>query len=262
MRSASTDARQAAARRSEGGPAPRRPVRRVPGGALGARRVRVARRRSGCGGRRCAPTSLRCSPLGRAAKLAARAALAPLGQSPRVRGTKRASRTAPEAALLGAAEVAPPRNPYAACAQRAARRAPHRTPGRRPALAAARCRLPLDGDGLSCGLPLGCAGAGCCPPRERVESAANARLPRISINASAGTGDIVRFARISAGGTLRFVENARVPPISACAEDASARAGRASACPLNASGGLATRRRAPAPLLRTARAFARVGFTS
>jgi hypothetical protein len=58
-------------------------VRRAHG--LGARRPvaaeRFARRRSDCGGRRCAPTSLRCSSRGRAAELAARAARAPLRQT-------------------------------------------------------------------------------------------------------------------------------------------------------------------------------------
>ena len=44
-----------------------------------------------------------------AAKLATLASRAPLGQSPRVRETKRASRADPEAALLGAADIAPPR---------------------------------------------------------------------------------------------------------------------------------------------------------
>jgi len=48
-----------------------------------------------------------------AAKLAALAARAPLEQSPRVRSTMRASRADPEAALLGAAEVAPIARPHA-----------------------------------------------------------------------------------------------------------------------------------------------------
>jgi hypothetical protein len=61
------------------------------------------------GGRCFAPTALRCSPRGRAAKLAALATRAPLRQSPRVRSTKRASRADPEAALLGAADIAPKR---------------------------------------------------------------------------------------------------------------------------------------------------------
>jgi hypothetical protein len=67
-----------------------------------------ARRGDNYAGRCCAPTSLRCSPRGRAAKLAALASRAALGQSPRVRGTKRASRADPEAALLGAADIASP----------------------------------------------------------------------------------------------------------------------------------------------------------
>jgi len=63
------------------------PCGRPAPGALRARRrpmavgAGFARRRSCCGGRRCAPTSLRCSPRGRAAELAARASLAPLEQT-------------------------------------------------------------------------------------------------------------------------------------------------------------------------------------
>jgi len=68
------------------------------------------------GGRCFAPTSLRCSPRGRAAKLAALATRAPLKQSPRVRCTKRASRADPEAALLGAADIAPRHARPAHCA--------------------------------------------------------------------------------------------------------------------------------------------------
>ena len=67
-----------------------------------------ARRGDNYAGRCCAPTSLRCSPRGRAAKLAALASRAPLGQSPRVRSTKRASRADPEVALLGGADIALP----------------------------------------------------------------------------------------------------------------------------------------------------------
>ncbi len=66
-----------------------------------------AARGDGCGGRCCAPTALRCSPRGRAAKLATLASRAALGQSPRVRSTKRAARADPEAALLGAADITP-----------------------------------------------------------------------------------------------------------------------------------------------------------
>jgi len=68
------------------------------------------------GGRCSAPTSLRGSPRGRAAKLAALATRAPLKQSPRVRSTKRASRADPEAALLGAANIAPRHARPAHCA--------------------------------------------------------------------------------------------------------------------------------------------------
>jgi len=71
------------------------------------RRWRGAGRCAGRGGRCFAPTTLRCSPRGRAAKLAALAARAPLGHSPRVRSTKRAARADPGAALLGAADIAP-----------------------------------------------------------------------------------------------------------------------------------------------------------
>ena len=67
-----------------------------------------AGRGAGRGGRCCAPTALRSSPRGRAAKLATLAARAALGQSPRVRSTKRAARADPEAALLGAADSAAP----------------------------------------------------------------------------------------------------------------------------------------------------------
>ena len=83
-----------------------------------------AARGDGYGGRCCAPTALRCSPRGRAAKLAALATRAPLGQSPRVRGTKRAARADPEAALLGAADIAPRTCPP--------RRPPRAAPGLRP----------------------------------------------------------------------------------------------------------------------------------
>ncbi len=82
-----------------------------PGG--GVTRAGWALRGDDDGGRCFAPTPLRCSPRGRAAKLAALATRAPLKQSPRVRGTKRASRAAPEAALLGATDIAPQRPPRA-----------------------------------------------------------------------------------------------------------------------------------------------------
>jgi len=74
----------------------------------GAARPGCARRGDNCAGRCCAPTSLCCSPRGRAAKLASLASRAPLGQSPRVGSTKRAARADPEAALLGGADIAPP----------------------------------------------------------------------------------------------------------------------------------------------------------
>jgi len=98
-----------------------------------------ARRGAHCGGRCCAPTALRGSPRGRAAKLAALATRAPLEQSPRVRSTKRASRADPGAALLGAADIA------------AARRAPPPPSPLRPGephgrplrLTPARCRIAL-----------------------------------------------------------------------------------------------------------------------
>src|SRR5215470_2582531 len=51
-------------------------------------------------GRGKTPTPLRCSVRGRAAKLAALTAFAPLKHSRRVRGTKRAARAAPGPALL------------------------------------------------------------------------------------------------------------------------------------------------------------------
>jgi len=120
----SARSRQAAAGRGLAGPG-------APG--RGAAGVGGATRGNGCGGRCCAPTALRGSLRGRAAKLATLAARAPLGQSPRVRGTKRAARADPEAALLGAADIA-------ACGAAHARRAP---PGRtRPGQAPARGRLP------------------------------------------------------------------------------------------------------------------------
>ena len=78
--------------------------------------ARVARPGSVCAGTppgRWRQRSVRCtdSPAllasgSGAAKLAALAARAPLGQSPRVGNTKRAARADPEAALLGAAEIA------------------------------------------------------------------------------------------------------------------------------------------------------------
>ncbi len=107
-------------------------------------RLRCARCGSDCGDRRCAPTPLRCSSRGRAAKLTSRASLAPFGHSPRVRSTKRASRAAPETPLLGAAEVAAPgaAQPVRAVSARA-------TPPRgvrRPARPAAACRSSVCGD--------------------------------------------------------------------------------------------------------------------
>ena len=81
------------------------------------------------GGRCFAPTALRCSPRGRAAKLAALASRAPLRQSPRVRSTRRASRADPEAALLGAADTARP--------------GPTHGRPRRSRRTAAPCRMPL-----------------------------------------------------------------------------------------------------------------------
>jgi len=59
-------------------------------------------------GLRFAPTSLRCSRRGRAAKLAALTAFVALEQSRRVRRTKRATRADPGTALLAAPQVAHP----------------------------------------------------------------------------------------------------------------------------------------------------------
>jgi len=108
------------------------------------RRWRGAGRCAGRGGRCCAPTALCCSPRGRAAKLAALASRAPLGQSPRVRSTKRAARADPGAALLGAADIAParPAPPPQGVRRRLAPR-PFRPRGARPGDALARCHLPL-----------------------------------------------------------------------------------------------------------------------
>ena len=69
-----------------------------------------------CGGRRCAPTPLRCSARGRAAELAAFAALTTLKQLRRVRSRSALARADPGPALLVATEIAPtgyrlPRSP-------------------------------------------------------------------------------------------------------------------------------------------------------
>jgi hypothetical protein len=63
--------------------------------------------RSAVGGRRCAPTALCCSVPRPAAKLAARAALAPLRQLPRVSSRSALARAAASPALLGAAHSLP-----------------------------------------------------------------------------------------------------------------------------------------------------------
>jgi len=63
-------------------------------------------------------------------------------KSPRVRGTKRATRADPEAALLGAAEVAPPGEALARPLACAALGAPSALRG--AAVGPARCRLPLE----------------------------------------------------------------------------------------------------------------------
>jgi hypothetical protein len=60
-----------------------------------------------CGGRRCAPTSLRCSPSSRAAELAAFASLSTLKQLRRVSSRCALTRADSRAALLAAPEFAP-----------------------------------------------------------------------------------------------------------------------------------------------------------
>jgi len=184
-----------------------------------AQRPCQAGRGDGCGGRCCAPTSLRCSSRGRAAKLAALASRAPLGQSPRVRSTKRASRADPETALLGTAEIAPARLA--------------RPLGAWPPTAPQRCRLPLWKRGRStrrrrpCSSPepshrqqrrrLPAAGAPCAQPRSaavpaRARSAPrtsdsprlserSARSARSEFRGGAGTASIAGHPRVAGAST-------------------------------------------------------------
>ena len=70
-----------------------------------------------CGGRRCAPTALRCSGRGRAAELTTFAALTAFKQAAASQTTKRAARADPGPALLVAAEAlrTPPTHGFAGC---------------------------------------------------------------------------------------------------------------------------------------------------
>ena len=95
---------------------PLRTLARLRAFACGALTVVASRRarlraggpvRSAVGGRRCAPTPLCCSVPRPAAKLAARAALAPLRQLPRVSSRSALARAAARPALLGAAHSLP-----------------------------------------------------------------------------------------------------------------------------------------------------------
>ncbi len=236
----SASSRQAAAGRS--GLRARRA--RGDGARKGTRWARFARCGSHRGGRRYAPTALRSSPRGRAAELAARAALAALGQPPRVRVTKRASRADPEAAVLGAAEVAAPSE---ACPPRALARPT--APGRRarnPDRPAAACRS-------ACVRTAACAartaaltrkGAGRLP-RVRLcagekRSSAGARAKRASYSFSPRLSErSARSARSELRGASRRCEHRSEPPAKRGAAHRRARGRRP--VPLRAS------QRAPLP---------------
>ncbi len=198
-------------------------VRRAVRAAAGAPPQRGARRRNGCGGRRYAPTSLRCSTRGRAAKLTARASLAPFEQSPRVRWTKRAARADPESALLGAAEVAPPSAPLRRRAgsgprRRAERPAPTpRAPGRLPLeqpshRAQSRCALreqtPLPAKARAVG-----RGRACAQPRSAA-TPARARSARRPSDSRRLSERSERSSRSELRRVSRRCEHRREPPRS------------------------------------------------
>ena len=166
------------------------------------------------GGRCFAPTALRCSPRGRAAKLAALAARAPLKQSPRVRSTKRASRADPEAALLGAADIAPKRRaplrraPPSRCLPLSKRR--WRPSGRRTLFSRTPRRF-LQRRGQWGELPA--AGAPCAQPRS-AGAPACARSAHRSSDSPRLSERSARSARSEFRGAGRRSEHHRAPPRS------------------------------------------------